>query len=114
MSKRIIEQLVDDLDGTVLEAGAGESVDFSLDGKRYQIDLTEAHAEELRAALAPYIKASRLVFAPQSTPSARKGGGGKSPKELAAIREWANANGHSVSSRGRVPATVLDAYAAAH
>ncbi len=31
-----------------------------------------------------------------------------------AIREWAIANGHSVSPRGRIAATVVDAYDAAH
>ncbi|WXF91339.1 histone-like nucleoid-structuring protein Lsr2 [Curtobacterium flaccumfaciens pv. flaccumfaciens] len=34
--------------------------------------------------------------------------------ELAKIREWANANGHEVSSRGRISQAVRDAYDAAH
>src|SRR4051794_33482945 len=32
-------------------------------------------------------------------------------RETAAIREWAHANGHDVSARGRIPSTVLAAYA---
>lgn len=30
--------------------------------------------------------------------------------ELAAIRQWANANGYTVSSRGRIASSVIDAY----
>ncbi|MBT1671943.1 Lsr2 family DNA-binding protein [Curtobacterium flaccumfaciens] len=35
-------------------------------------------------------------------------------EELAKIREWANANGREVSSRGRISQAVRDAYDAAH
>jgi hypothetical protein len=31
-----------------------------------------------------------------------------------AIRDWARKNGHAVSDRGRIPASVVDAYEAAH
>ena len=54
MARRIVHQLVDDLDGTVLEVGEGETVHFSLDGVAYEIDLTEDNAAAFRAALAPY------------------------------------------------------------
>jgi hypothetical protein len=40
------------------------------------------------------------------------GRGGK--RDLGAIREWAAANGFEVSARGRVAATVIDAYEAAN
>ena len=35
---------------------------------------------------------------------------GKSPAELAAIREWANANGYEVAERGRIKADIVAAY----
>lgn len=35
---------------------------------------------------------------------------GKSPAELAAIREWANANGYEVAERGRIKAEIVAAY----
>jgi len=35
---------------------------------------------------------------------------GRAREETAAIREWANANGHEVSDRGRIPSAVLEAY----
>lgn len=109
-----MHQLVDDIDGTVLDVGAGETVLFSLDGTAYEIDLTDKNAEVLRNALAPYISAARTV-------SSRAAGGGGSRKrrrtgqqDYSAIREWAKSNGYQVSERGRVPASVLEAYEAAH
>ena len=38
MARKIVHQLVDDLDGTVLEVGSGETILFSLDGTAYEID----------------------------------------------------------------------------
>ena len=38
----------------------------------------------------------------------------KDAAEVAAIRAWAKENGYSVSERGRVPASVLEAYNAAN
>lgn len=115
MARRIVHQLVDDIDGSVLEVGEGETVTFSLDGVAYEIDLTDAHAGELRDALAPFIAAARSVSsrtaAAASAPRKRRRAG---QQDYSAIREWAKANGYSVSERGRVPAAVLEAYEAAH
>lgn len=116
MARRIVHQLVDDLDGTILDIGEGETVMFSLDGTAYEIDLTTEHAAALRDALAPYRTAGRALAAPggRNTPSPRSTGGRSagSPAYLAAVREWARNNGFTVSDRGRVPANVLAAYEA--
>ncbi|GAA4486710.1 Lsr2 family protein [Microbacterium panaciterrae] len=114
MARKIIHQLVDDIDGSVLEVGEGETVHFSLDGNAFEIDLTDAHAAELRAALAPYTSTGRRTQ--------RAGGGrpavtSKRPNrnpETASIRTWAGANGYKLSDRGRIPATVIEAYRAAN
>ncbi|RLK47356.1 histone-like nucleoid-structuring protein Lsr2 [Microbacterium telephonicum] len=119
MTRRIVHQLVDDLDGTVLEVGSGETVLFSLDGTAYEIDLTDENAAGLRDALAPYISAGRQVSArTASTPSTR-GSGARTQRrsgqrDYGPVREWAAKNGYTVSERGRVPAAVLDAYDAAN
>lgn len=118
MARRIVHQLVDDLDGSVLEIGEGETVLFSLDGVAYEIDLTESNAAALRDAFAPYVAAGRSVGSSRGG----SGGGASSSRkrrrtgqqDYAAIREWAKKNGHQVSERGRVPASVLEAYEAAH
>ncbi|MFT4134967.1 histone-like nucleoid-structuring protein Lsr2 [Microbacterium sp.] len=113
MARRIVHQLVDDLDGTLLDTGAGETVRFSLDGVAYEIDLTEEHAAALRDAFAPYVAAGRSV---SSRPAAR---GSRTQRragqrDYGPVRAWAAENGYSLSSRGRIPASVLEAYDAAH
>lgn len=115
MARRIVHQLVDDIDGTLLEVGEGETVHFSLNGISYEIDLTTDNAQELRSVLEPYIAAGRRssVAGAARSSSTRKRAGSRNP-ETSAIREWANANGHKVSERGRIPETVLEAYRAAH
>lgn len=115
MARRIVHQLVDDIDGSVLEIGEGETVHFSFNGAAYEIDLSTAHADELRQALEPYISAGRRAgsstTAARSTPARKRQA--RNP-EVAAIRAWANENGHTLSERGRIPAAILDAYNAAH
>src|SRR5690606_2898232 len=112
MARRIVHQLVDDIDGTVLGIGEGETVHFALNGTAYEIDLTSANAEEFREAMAPYVAAARRSSASTSRGATRKRA--TSSPESALIREWALANGHAVSERGRIPATVAEAYRAAH
>jgi hypothetical protein len=103
-------RLLDDLDGGV----AAESVAFSLDGKSYEIDLSEKNAAALRDAFAPFVgSARRAGGSAPSRPrmSARMSSGtGRSREETTAIREWASANGLKVSDRGRISSTVLEAY----
>jgi len=61
MSQRTIIQLIDDLDGTVIPGGMGRTLLFEFDGTNYEMDLTDAHIDELRAALAPYLSAGRRL-----------------------------------------------------
>jgi hypothetical protein len=117
MAKRTLEVMIDDIDGTELPDGSGECVHFSLDGKDYSIDLSQANAEQFREVLAPYISAGQRLSSngtsrPRGT-SQRASRQGRA-QELAAVREWARANGMAVPDRGRIPAAVMDAYAAAN
>ena len=120
MARRIVHQLVDDIDGTLLEVGEGETVLFSLDGVAYEIDLTDENAAALRGALERYTKAARTVSSARATSRAASstGGGRKrrrsGQQDYSGVREWAKQNGYQVSERGRVPASVLEAYEAAH
>lgn len=113
MARRIVHQLVDDIDGTVLGIGEGETVYFSLNNTAYEIDLKTENADAFRAALEPYIAGARRASgSPSRGSSPRKRSAGSA--ETAVIREWANENGHRVSERGRIPATIIEAYRAAH
>lgn len=101
--------LVDDIDGTPLD-GDGGTVRFSIDGTNYEIDLSAENSSKLHKTLDKYVSNARKVRSGSSvTPSfavARK----SDPERLKAIREWANANGHQVSSRGRIPQEIQDAF----
>lgn len=113
MAKKVFYQLVDDLDGSTIDDGAGETVTFALDGSTFEIDLTSSNAAELRGALARYVDAARLTSRGRKTGNRRSGSGAGSGRDLAAIRSWAAANGHTVADRGRIPGAVIDAYDAA-
>ncbi|WP_420121439.1 histone-like nucleoid-structuring protein Lsr2 [Nakamurella sp.] len=111
--------LVDDLDGSE----ATESVAFALDGVAYEIDLSEENAEKLRDALAGYVAGARRVDGSRRAGRAKVAKVAKPARgtrtapdreQTAAIREWARANGYEVSERGRLSATVLAAFEAAH
>ena len=105
--KKQITQLVDDLDGSVIEHG-GSTVKFALEGRNYEIDLSSSNAERLRAALAPFIAAGRSAGGGRSTGARRSSRSASG--ELAAIRSWAQSHGYSVGDRGRISAEVREAY----
>jgi hypothetical protein len=114
MAQKIQILLVDDLDG----GGADETVSFALDGANYEIDLSTGNAAALRETLAPYVgharRASRGPGRSATTSRPNKGGVRADREQTQAIREWARNNGHKVSDRGRIPASVVDAYNAAN
>jgi len=117
MAQKVTTHLVDDLTGDTIEDGKGHTVTFGFDGAYYEIDLTDDNADALREAFSDYIAAARKVTGRSGR--AGRTSAGSPPKrgnseELAKIREWANANGHEVSSRGRISQAVRDAYDAAH
>ncbi|PSK96119.1 Lsr2 protein [Murinocardiopsis flavida] len=103
MAQRTTVELIDDLNGSRAE----ETIDFGLDGRRYEIDLSEDNARLLRAALAPFVEAAR------TTATARKRSAPRpDPEEPARVRAWAARNGYEVSTRGRIPGPVVAAYRA--
>ncbi len=119
MAQQTTVRFVDDLDGS----DAVGTIDFALEGRVYAIDLSDSNAAKLRDALAPYIAAGRrtggrakrsAAASPKSSsPSGETSAVRTNRDETAAIREWARANGFpDVANRGRIPVSVLDAYAA--
>ena len=104
MAQRIQTLLIDDLDG----GEAAGTVRFGLDGTDYEIDLSAAHSDELRKALARYLAhARRTGGAARSTVRIRRGG---AVVDTAKVREWAKGQGIVVKDRGRVPADVVEQY----
>jgi hypothetical protein len=115
MATQTTVMLVDDLDG----GEADEQVQFMVDGKSYEIDLSSSNSKKLRDALAPFVVVARRAG---GTGGGRRRGGTAGVVARAttdreqnqAIREWAQQQGLKVSERGRISAAVLDAYKAAH
>jgi Lsr2 len=110
MAKKVQVTLVDDLD----QSAAAETVSFGLDGTSYEIDLSKGNARKLRDLLAPYTGGARRVSRTRSGGRGGRGVARADREQTQAIREWARKNGYSVSDRGRVPGTVLEAYNAAN
>lgn len=109
MAQHTITTLIDDVDGSQ----ASETVVFGLDGATYEIDLNEAHAEDLREVLAPFLSVARRA----GSQTGGRGNRARTPRSAAsgeadpkAVRAWARANGIEVSARGRINASVLEQY----
>lgn len=109
MAKQTTVTLIDDIDGS----DADEQVEFAIDGKSYEIDLSSANGSRLRDALAPFVSAARRAggrrgsAASSSTSAARPS---TDREQNQAIREWAVQQGMKISERGRIPSNVLEAY----
>ena len=111
MVQKVMVTLIDDVDGSP----ADETVLFSLDGVNYEIDLTADNAAKLRDALAPWVGHARRSGGRRAAGRrTARPGGSSSSGDAAKIREWARANGFTVSDRGRIPAEVTEAYAKAN
>jgi hypothetical protein len=111
VAKQTTVVLVDDLDGSE----AAEQVEFAVDGRSYEIDLSAQNSAKLREVLAPYISAARRRSGRRSVGSAAAPARPASDREHnQAIREWAAAQGMKISERGRIPTNVIQAYRESH
>lgn len=109
MARKVTTVLIDDLTGE----NADETVEFGIDGKLYEIELTANNASRLRELLAGYVKVARR--AERSASAVRKSSSPKASRsDLAEIRDWARGQGYEVSDRGRIRADIVEAYDKAH
>jgi hypothetical protein len=116
MAQKVDVRFVDDLDGSE----ASGTVSFALDGRAYEIDLSEENAAKLRDSLATFVAAARRTGSRR--PRSQRSGTSEAPaaparpsrEATAAVRTWARENGHEVSERGRIPKAVIEAYNSAH
>lgn len=112
MAKKITVTIIDDIDG---EGPADESVEFGVDGVTYEIDLSSKNAEKFRNQLSTWVEHARRVSSQRRGGSrSRRGHATVDRSQNAEIREWASKNGHPVSTRGRIPAQIIDAFSAAN
>lgn len=142
MGKIVTIEYVDDLDEVPIDASVVDTVDFSYRGKDYSLVLTANNGAQFDKDMARYITAAKKAQARDSratrskaraeprqltktkapaAPRPRKAALRKAtsaapsgPERSRVIREWAAANGHKVSKRGRIPAAIEAAYNAVH
>jgi hypothetical protein len=117
MAQQTITIRIDDLTGEEL-GREGTTVTFGLDGTTYEIDLADKNAQDMRDVLGKYVGAARRVGKVSAHSTGRRssssGSGHRADREYtAAVRAWAQAHGHKVADRGRIPADVVEAYEAA-
>ncbi len=107
MAQKIQTVFIDDLDGST----ADTTIRFGLDGAEYEIDLSTAHAEQLRKATQLYVEAGRKVggSAKRTARSSSRSSGPSSSE----VREWAKDHGLEVKERGRIPAELVVKFQAA-
>jgi len=101
--------MIDDLDGTVVPAGGGGTVQFSFRGDNYELELSQENEEKLAEALAPFMAVARksrstsqlsaAVAAPPTT-----SGRAYEPREA---RAWLEEHGYDLPARGPVKKELL-------
>ena len=107
MARTTVVTIVDDIDGS---EGA-ETVTFSFGGQSYEVDLSSKNRDKFQKALQPFIDSGRRTGRPGVARTARTRA---SRGNSGAIRSWAAEQGLAVSERGRIPASVVAKYEAAH
>jgi thiazole synthase ThiGH ThiG subunit len=107
MAQQVKIVMVSDLGG----GPADETVQFGLDGTRYEIDLATDEAVALRDAFKQYIQAGRKAAASATGRSKDRSAGASAKRDTTRkIREWAKEKGYRVSERGRIPTEIIGAY----
>lgn len=125
VAKQVIYKLVDDIDGSAIDEGQGESIEFSLDGVDYVIDLKNKNVNEFRKKIEYYVdfatrvggrkrKATPAGVATSAATTPKASTTKRDPSQTRAIRQWAADNGYEINDRGRIPAGVVEAYEAAN
>ena len=128
MATKTITTKVDDIDGTP----AAASFTFTWQGYKYHIDLSDAHAAEMKADFDKWTAAARrdrggarqpragrpAAQEPEAPAEVAKPAAKKAAKKTgpsaADIRAWATENGIAIATRGRIAPAVLEQYIAAH
>ena len=111
MAQKVVISLTDDLDPNQEASG---SYRFGFGPADYEIDLTGEHAEELRAAFAPFVEHGRRVTFGKGKAATKMTAKSAGHAANADIRNWARSHGLKVSDRGRIGAEVIRQYEAAH
>lgn len=115
--KSVIERYEDDLDGTTVDVRPHT---FAVDGRAYEIDLSDSNFERLYEALRPYITAGRRTRGSHASPAATRPPRTRHswvPASPATVRAWWRSNTDGMPpwrEKGNIPRVVNEAFVAAH
>jgi hypothetical protein len=105
VGRRVSTQRVDDIDGST----AAQTVAFTIDHRRFEIDLSDANAAALRAVFAPYIAAGREAHPGRNAAQqngAQNNGAPKSASKKSVSRKSADQKSgpHNIAAPQKKPA----------
>lgn len=103
--KRTIVEVKSDISGEV----ATEKISYSVNGTRYEIDLTETEAKEFHESLLPYVAVSRVRGQRKDDGTPRRDRKAATER-AAAIRAWAKEKKIKLPDTGRIPNSVQQQY----
>jgi Lsr2 len=103
--QRVEVQLEDDLTG----GPADETVEFGIDGRTYEVDLSARHAAEFRRQLGRFVERARPARS-RARGTMRTAASRERSRQ---IRAWAEQHGLAVADHGRLPGNVVRQYEAA-
>lgn len=114
MAQKVQITLLCDLDDG--NAEADETLQFSLGGSAYEVDVCGKHAQQIRDGLDPFVAHARKTSSASSSSSRRRRPGRTAAgrDQTANVRSWAKDHGIQVNDRGRIPGSVVKEYEAAH
>jgi hypothetical protein len=115
MAQKVITEFIDDLDGSPAE----RTFTFAVDGTNYEIDLSAENIAEFNSAIGGFIESARKIKGSKHSDGRRArsteaAGGRQSREQTQAVRKWARQHGHHISNRGRIPASIQQAFDQAH
>ncbi|AZM51759.1 hypothetical protein DMA15_03505 [Streptomyces sp. WAC 01529] len=112
MAQKTVVTYIDDLTGEESEEIGTHTI--LVNGAGVEIDLTPDNYDDLLERLSPYLTAdgARRVRGTAGKSKGRKASSDGPRAED--VRTWARENGYEVNDRGRVPASVREAYDKAH
>ncbi|MBV8993585.1 MAG: Lsr2 family protein [Pseudonocardiales bacterium] len=115
MAQKVITEFIDDIDGSPAE----RTFTFAVDGTNYEIDLSADNIAEFKSVIGGFIESARKIKGSTNSDgrrarSAAAAGGRQSREQIQAVREWARQHGHTISNRGRIPASIQQAFDQAH
>lgn len=112
MSQQVQVTLICDMPPHESSTPADRTVSIGIDGRHYELELCAKHEVQLLQTLGRYTMAARRVAAPgMRRHTIRTRQDRQFSRE---VRAWAQASGHQIPDRGRIPLDILRDYAEAH